>query len=127
MGTGSKKFRPAAGCNKMRMVRIPKWEHGQDLLHLVTRFKRFLEPMVLRDSNAIDPRLPRFPVCTHIPFKCHLLNLSQAGKQVIDLIVDFLSALWEYAKEQITREIGSVADLGAGSTLKVGRLSSMRL
>lgn len=25
--------------------------------------------------------------------------------------MDFLSCLWEYAKEQITREIGAVADL----------------
>ena len=31
MGTGSQKFRPAARCSKMRMVRIPKWEYGQDL------------------------------------------------------------------------------------------------
>ena len=29
------------------------------------------------------------------------------------MIIDFLSCLWEYAKEQITREIGVVADLGA--------------
>jgi len=29
------------------------------------------------------------------------------------LIVDFLSCIWEYAKQQITREIGAVADLGA--------------
>ena len=48
---------------------------------------------------------------------------SQAGKQAIDLIADFLSFLWEYAKEQITREIGSVADLSACPTLKVGRRS----
>lgn len=29
----------------------------------------------------------------------------------MNLIVDFLSCLWEYAKEEITREIGAVADL----------------
>jgi hypothetical protein len=29
----------------------------------------------------------------------------------MDLIIDFLSCLWEYAKEQITRDIGAVADL----------------
>ena len=52
----------------------------------------------------------------------HLI-CSQAGKQVIDLIVDFLSALWEYAKEQITKEIGSVVDMSAYPTLKVGRRS----
>ena len=31
----------------------------------------------------------------------------------MNLIVDFLSCLWEYAKEEITREIGAVADLSA--------------
>ena len=29
------------------------------------------------------------------------------------MIVDFLTCLWKYAKEKITEEIGSVADLGA--------------
>lgn len=29
----------------------------------------------------------------------------------MNLIVDFLTCLWEYAKEEITREIGAVADL----------------
>ena len=29
------------------------------------------------------------------------------------MIIDFLSCLWEYAKEQITREIGAIADLGS--------------
>ena len=36
----------------------------------------------------------------------------QPGKRAIDLIIDFLSCLWDYAKQQITREIGAVADLG---------------
>ena len=36
----------------------------------------------------------------------------QPGKKAIDLIIDFLSYIWEYAKQQITREIGAVADLG---------------
>ncbi|KAH9476914.1 Heat shock 70 kDa protein 12B [Psilocybe cubensis] len=58
-------------------------------------FKLFLEPQALRDEGAIDPRLPAIP----------------AGKKPLDLIVDFLSCLWEYAKDQITREIGAVADL----------------
>lgn len=30
----------------------------------------------------------------------------------MDLIVDFLTCLWEYAKERITQDIGAVADLG---------------
>ncbi|KAJ8516208.1 hypothetical protein ONZ45_g6483 [Pleurotus djamor] len=34
-------------------------------------------------------------------------------KKALDLIVDYLSCLWEYAKEQITREIGVVADLNS--------------
>lgn len=37
----------------------------------------------------------------------------QPGKKAIDLIIDFLSCLWEYAKEQITKDIGAVADLSA--------------
>ena len=36
----------------------------------------------------------------------------QPGKQAVDVIIDFLSCLWDYAKQQITREIGAVADLG---------------
>lgn len=60
-------------------------------------FKLFLEPKALRDDGSVDPRLPKIP----------------PGKKPIDLIVDFLTALWEYAKEQITREIGSVADLNS--------------
>ncbi|KAJ3921005.1 hypothetical protein F5877DRAFT_36885 [Lentinula edodes] len=60
-------------------------------------FKLFLEPRALRDDSAIDPRLPQLP----------------PGKRAFDLIVDFLSCLWEYAKEQITREIGAVADLAS--------------
>jgi hypothetical protein len=40
------------------------------------------------------------------------MSFTQPGKQPIHLIVDFLYCMWEYAKEQITREIGAVADLG---------------
>ncbi|KIP01522.1 hypothetical protein PHLGIDRAFT_96918 [Phlebiopsis gigantea 11061_1 CR5-6] len=58
-------------------------------------FKLFLEPHALRDEHAVDPRLPALP----------------PGKQAIDLIIDFLASLWDYAKQQITREIGAVADL----------------
>ncbi|PPQ68984.1 hypothetical protein CVT25_009169 [Psilocybe cyanescens] len=58
-------------------------------------FKLFLEPHALRDEASIDPRLPAIP----------------PGKKALDLIIDFLSCLWEYAKDQITREIGVVADL----------------
>ncbi|KAF8622621.1 hypothetical protein AX15_006876 [Amanita polypyramis BW_CC] len=60
-------------------------------------FKLFLEPQALRDESTIDPRLPRLP----------------PGKRAIDLIIDFLSCLWEYAKDRITREIGAVADLNS--------------
>jgi hypothetical protein len=60
-------------------------------------FKLFLEPKALRDESAIDPRLPTLPF----------------GKKAVDLIVDFLSCLWEYAKDQITRDIGAVADLNS--------------
>ncbi|KAG8718337.1 hypothetical protein FRC09_012815 [Ceratobasidium sp. 395] len=57
-------------------------------------FKLFLEPKSLRDGT-VDPRLPGLP----------------PGKRPIDAIIDFLSCLWDYAKQQITREIGAVADL----------------
>lgn len=58
-------------------------------------FKLFLEPRALRDESAIDPRLPEIPL----------------GKQALDLIVDFLACMWEYAKDQMTRDLGLVADL----------------
>ncbi|KAF9463313.1 hypothetical protein BDZ94DRAFT_1282511 [Collybia nuda] len=60
-------------------------------------FKLFLEPHALRDESAVDPRLPQLPI----------------GKRAVDLIIDFLSCLWEYAKERITQEIGAVADLNS--------------
>ncbi|KAK7440018.1 hypothetical protein VKT23_017271 [Stygiomarasmius scandens] len=60
-------------------------------------FKLFLEPSALRDESSVDPRLPQLP----------------PGKKAINLIIDFLSCLWEYAKEQITRDIGAVADLNS--------------
>ncbi|KAH7882185.1 actin-like ATPase domain-containing protein [Phlebopus sp. FC_14] len=64
-------------------------------------FKLFLEPRALRDESAVDPRLPQLP----------------PGKTAMNLIVDFLSCLWEYAKEEITREIGAVADLNSADVL----------
>lgn len=60
-------------------------------------FKLFLEPNALRDQSNVDPRLPQLP----------------AGKQAVDLIIDFLGCLWDYAREQITRDIGAVADLNS--------------
>ncbi|KAL9710549.1 hypothetical protein Ac2012v2_006084 [Leucoagaricus gongylophorus] len=64
-------------------------------------FKLFLEPRALRDESAIDPRLPFLP----------------PGKHAMDLIIDFLSCLWEHAKEQITRDIGIIADLNSADVL----------
>ncbi|KIM65535.1 hypothetical protein SCLCIDRAFT_1212271 [Scleroderma citrinum Foug A] len=64
-------------------------------------FKLFLEPRVLRDESAVDPRLPQLP----------------PRKTAMNLIVDFLSCLWEYAKEEITREIGAVADLNTADVI----------
>ncbi|KAJ6526569.1 hypothetical protein DFH09DRAFT_936040 [Mycena vulgaris] len=60
-------------------------------------FKLFLEPRALRDESALDPRLPSLP----------------PGKTPTDLITEFLSCLWEYAREQITRDIGAIADLNS--------------
>ncbi|KAH8823837.1 actin-like ATPase domain-containing protein [Flagelloscypha sp. PMI_526] len=62
-------------------------------------FKLFLEPKVLRDESAIDPRLPQLPY----------------GKRPIDVIIDFLTCLWDYAKVQITHQIGAVADLNSAN------------
>ncbi|KZV91854.1 hypothetical protein EXIGLDRAFT_693266 [Exidia glandulosa HHB12029] len=58
-------------------------------------FKLYLEPQALREGGSVDPRLPPLP----------------PGKTPFDLIVDYLSCLWEYSREQITRDISSVADL----------------
>ncbi|EJT97177.1 actin-like ATPase domain-containing protein [Dacryopinax primogenitus] len=60
-------------------------------------FKLFLEPKALRDEGSVDNRLPRLP----------------RGKSATDVITDFLTCIWEYAKQQIGREIGAVADLEA--------------
>lgn len=83
-------------------------------------FKLFLEPQALRDESSIDPRLPALPVglLLALYMETDFLNshLLQPGKRPIDLIIDFLSHLWEYAKDQITRDIGAVADLSASST-----------
>lgn len=45
---------------------------------------------------------------------CTIDHIVQPGKKATDLIIDFLSCMWEYAKEEITRTIGAVADLGLG-------------
>jgi hypothetical protein len=59
----------------------------------------FLEPKTLRDDSQLDARLPRLP----------------PGKAAADVIADFLGCLWTYAREQITRDIGAVADLDAAA------------
>ncbi|GAA5889548.1 hypothetical protein JCM5296_005982 [Sporobolomyces johnsonii] len=65
-------------------------------------FKLFLDPLVLRDGRlAASARLPDLPF----------------GKQPIDVVTDYLSCLWKYAKERITEEIGSVADLEAADVI----------
>ncbi|GAA5978586.1 hypothetical protein JCM11641_002779 [Rhodosporidiobolus odoratus] len=65
-------------------------------------FKLFLDPSVLREGRlAASARLPDLPY----------------GKQPIDVVTDFLSCLWKYAKERITEEIGSVADLEAADVI----------
>ncbi|GAA5951231.1 hypothetical protein JCM10213_003614 [Rhodosporidiobolus nylandii] len=65
-------------------------------------FKLFLDPTVLRDGRlASNARLPDLPY----------------GKEPIDVVTDFLSCLWKYAKERITEEIGSVADLEAADVI----------
>ncbi|SGY56999.1 BQ5605_C006g04207 [Microbotryum silenes-dioicae] len=63
-------------------------------------FKLLLSPESLR-SGRPDPRLPPLP----------------HGKDVVDVIADFLRVLWRYAKKQITEEIGSVVDLDSAEVL----------
>lgn len=63
-------------------------------------FKLFLSPESLR-SSVRDPRLPALPY----------------GKEPVDVIVDFLTCIWTYAKTRITEEIGSVADLNAADVV----------
>ncbi|GAA5878397.1 hypothetical protein JCM8547_007907 [Rhodosporidiobolus lusitaniae] len=65
-------------------------------------FKLFLDPSVLREGRlAASARLPDLPY----------------GKEPIDVVTDFLSCIWRYAKERITEEIGSVADLEAADVI----------
>ncbi|KAM0747875.1 hypothetical protein T439DRAFT_366092 [Meredithblackwellia eburnea MCA 4105] len=74
----------------------------QEGMYKVEWFKLFLEPNVLRDGrSSSSARLPDLPY----------------GKEPIDVIVDFLSVLWQYAKARITEEIGSVADLEAADVM----------
>ncbi|KAJ2932475.1 hypothetical protein H1R20_g4596, partial [Candolleomyces eurysporus] len=55
-------------------------------------------PHALRDESAVDAlRSPGIP----------------PGKRPIDLIIDFLTRLWEYTKDQITRDIGAVTALSS--------------
>lgn len=62
--------------------------------------------------------IPVFLISPWVPANVHMehgvtkwLTSWQFGKRAMDLIIDFLSCLWEYAKDQITRDIGAVADL----------------
>ncbi|GAA5866072.1 hypothetical protein JCM3774_000016 [Rhodotorula dairenensis] len=65
-------------------------------------FKLFLDPAVLREGRlAASARLPELP----------------PGKEPIDVVTDYLSCLWQYAKERITEEIGSVADLESADVI----------
>ncbi|GAA5942528.1 Hsp70 family protein [Sporobolomyces koalae] len=63
-------------------------------------FKLLLSPESLR-SGVPDPWLPPLPV----------------GKNVVDVIADFLRCIWRYAKRTVTEEIGSVVDLNAADVL----------
>jgi hypothetical protein len=62
---GDWKRRTPAPCLVLRAVNGGDFIMGQNYLILILhpRFKLFLEPRALRDESAIDPRLPRLPVC----------------------------------------------------------------
>jgi len=72
-------------------------------------FKLLLSPESLR-SGVPDPWLPPLPV----------------GKNVVDVIADFLRCAWRYAKRMITEEIGSVVDLSASPLLLLSLLPPLR-
>lgn len=98
LGTGSEERQSRS---RNRQVRHFSSRH---LLRLTMKrrcewFKLFLSPESLR-ARQRDPRLPALP----------------HGKEPVDVIVDFLSCLWTYAKGKITEEIGSVVDLGQSLT-----------
>ena len=78
-----------------------------------------LNPWCCEIATPLIHAFPAFQCVLTSRFNVTYLICSQAGKQAIDLIVDFLHALWEYAKEQIT----SVVDLSVCPTVKVGRRS----
>ncbi|GAA5840524.1 hypothetical protein JCM11251_007608 [Rhodosporidiobolus azoricus] len=65
-------------------------------------FKLYLDPAVLRHG-----RLASWSPLPDLPY----------GKEPIDVVTDFLSCVWKYAKERITEEIGSVADLEAADVI----------
>ncbi|KAG6374067.1 hypothetical protein JVT61DRAFT_4708 [Boletus reticuloceps] len=69
-------------------------------------FKLFLEP------RAVARRERHRPAITATSSKSF-----RPGKTAINLVVDFLTCLWEYAKEDITREIGAVSDLNAADVV----------
>jgi hypothetical protein len=41
-----------------------------------------------------------------------LIYYSQPTKRPIDLVIDYLHCIGEYAKSQITRDMGAIAGLG---------------
>ncbi|GAA5899544.1 hypothetical protein JCM6882_001146 [Rhodosporidiobolus microsporus] len=63
-------------------------------------FKLLLSPESLR-SGVPDPWLPPLPV----------------GKNVVNVISDFLRCVWRYARRMITEKIGSIVDLNAADVL----------
>ncbi|KAL8291455.1 hypothetical protein RQP46_002433 [Phenoliferia psychrophenolica] len=63
-------------------------------------FKLYLSADTVRTGRP-DPRLPPLP----------------HGKDAVDVIADFLSCIWKYAKGQITEQIGTVADLDTADVL----------
>jgi len=82
-------------------------EDGTDDAFVMYRcewFKLLLSPESLR-SGVPDPWLPPLPV----------------GKNVVDVIADFLRCIWRYAKRTVTEEIGSVVDLSEFS-LRTSRI-----
>ncbi|RXW19079.1 hypothetical protein EST38_g6777 [Candolleomyces aberdarensis] len=66
------------------------------------------------ESTVDEPQLPGIPGSEPVRVLSHintdpLFGYLQPGKRPVDLIIDFLTRLWEYTMDQITRDTGAVA------------------
>ncbi|KAG8742300.1 hypothetical protein FRC12_015398, partial [Ceratobasidium sp. 428] len=121
-------------CMLYRSGQVSEWgrysKSGRGLYQCaIPEFKLFLDPQNLR-RKLNDPHLPVLPVSrpsVSLSFKTHItflnlifisetpnhnhLSYIQPGKRPLDVIVDFLTCLWNNTKQQISNKVGTTADL----------------